>query len=127
MDPPARTPTTDLRLTDVVRAGGGWPVDWQVVATILQAADALLPEGRGARRPLTSEEVAALTLVASGLRADSASARVDFARAGDSAGFRALAGAIGVPREGVTALWAGDATAHLGLGPEGGSVTALPE
>ena len=96
-----------LRLTDVVRAVGGWPSDRAAVARVLDGADALLPEGRETYRPLSTEEVAALVFVASGLAAEPAAALVDFARADDEPGFRALAGAVGVPRAAVARLWTG--------------------
>ena len=95
-----------LRLTDVVRAVDGWPSDLAAVARVLDGADALLPEGRETYRPLSTEEVAALVLVAGGLHAEPAMARVDLARANDEAGFLVFAGTVGLSREASTTLWA---------------------
>jgi hypothetical protein len=69
-----------LRLTDLVHAVGGWPSDPAAVARVLDGADALLPEGRETYRPLSTEEVAALVLVAGGLDAEPAMALVDLRR-----------------------------------------------
>jgi hypothetical protein len=95
-----------LRLTDLVHAVGGWPSDPAAVARVLDGADALLPEGRETYRPLSTEEVAALVLVAGGLDAEPAMALVDLARANDETGFHAFAGMVGLSREASTTLWA---------------------
>ena len=95
-----------LRLTDVVHAVSGWPSDLAAVARVLDGADALLPEGRETYRALSTEEVAALVLVAGGLNAEPAMALVDLARANDEAGFLVLAGTVGLSREASTTLWA---------------------
>jgi hypothetical protein len=95
-----------LRLMDVVHAAAGWPSDLAAVARVLDGADALLPEGRETYRPLSTEELAALVLVAGGLDAEPAMALVDLARASDKAGFLDLAGTVGLSREASTTLWA---------------------
>ena len=104
VDPPSLMPEP-LRLTDVVRAVGGWPPDLAAVERLLHGADVLLPEERDTIRALTPAEVAALIFVASGLEADPAAALVDLARGADKAGFRALAQKVGIPRDAITTLW----------------------
>jgi hypothetical protein len=94
-----------LRLTDVVHAVSGWPSDLAAVARVLDGADALLPEGRETYRALSTEEVAALVLVAGGLNAEPAMALVDLARANDEAGFLVLAGTVGLSRKASATLW----------------------
>jgi hypothetical protein len=93
-----------LRLTDVIHAVGG-PSDLAAVARVLDGADALLPEGRETYRPLSTEEVAALVLVAGGLHAEPAMALVDLARANDEAGFLVLPGTVGLSRKASATLW----------------------
>jgi hypothetical protein len=95
-----------LRLTDVLHAVGGGLNDPATVTRVLDGADALLPEGRETYRALSTEEVAALVLVAGGLDAEPAMALVDLARANDEAAFSNLARTVGLSREASTTLWA---------------------
>ena len=95
-----------LRLTDVVHAVSGWPSDMAAVARVLDGADVLLPEGRETYRALSTEEVAALVLVAGGLNAeprDGAGRSGAGERRGQLSHSR---GDVGLSREASTTLWA---------------------
>jgi len=54
------TTRTEIRLTDLVREVGGWPINLEAVCDLLDTADDILPNGRDNTNPLTDEQIKAL-------------------------------------------------------------------
>lgn len=48
-------------LTDLARDVGGYPIDIEAVAELLERADRCLPGGRDCKEPLTKDQIATLT------------------------------------------------------------------